>query len=142
MNAAFCQMLFLMMKSPHYKHYALADLEWLVMPALASGQFHLAEARPKEGPQAGMTVPVGLVMWARVNDEVDQRLTASAGQPFRLKPHEWTSGHIHWLIDAIGDPRVIQPLLKRLCEGQIKGHPLKTWTRGSDGKPVVQQYMP
>ena len=60
------------------KHHQLADIEWLIMPAVLSGQFYVVEATDK---QSGVSAPVAAVTWARVSAEVDQRLTENVGQP-------------------------------------------------------------
>ncbi|MEO1205118.1 MAG: toxin-activating lysine-acyltransferase [Pseudomonadota bacterium] len=45
-----------------------------------------------------------MITWARVSTDVDTRMSEIAGkQPLRLRPDEWTSGEIYWLIDAVGD---------------------------------------
>ena len=54
---AFAQTVALLMHSPHYKHYTLADLEWLVIPPLVTGQFSVAEAKLKD---SGVPVPVAV----------------------------------------------------------------------------------
>ena len=43
-------------------------------------------------------MPFAFVTWARVNEEVHQRLLQ--GQP-KLAPHEWNSGNHTWLIDVV-----------------------------------------
>jgi hemolysin-activating ACP:hemolysin acyltransferase len=70
MSAAFGDAATVLMRSPHYKHYSLADLEWLVLPAIATGQFSLADARHR---QIGLSAPVAVVLWASVSAEVDHK---------------------------------------------------------------------
>jgi hemolysin-activating ACP:hemolysin acyltransferase len=43
-GAAFARVVSVLMRSPYYKHFALADLEWLVVPPLFSGQFAVLDA--------------------------------------------------------------------------------------------------
>lgn len=92
------------------------DLEWFVMPALSTGQFSIADAQSKT---VGYSLPIGVVLWARVSPEVDKRLAANLDQPVRLKPDEWTSGDIYWLMEAVGDSRVIGPMLKGLGTSEV-----------------------
>ena len=106
----------------------LADLQWLVVPAIASGQFTLAEAQHAGN---GMTAPVGVVLWARVSADVDQRLSASTAHPVRLEPKDWTSGDILWLMEAIGEKPVVNAMLTRLSETQWKGKQVKAVKRPS-----------
>ena len=56
----------------------------------------------------------------------------------RLRPDEWKSGDILWLIEAVGDGRVVPGLLKQLSENALKGRDVKMRVRGQDGKPAVR----
>jgi len=132
--ATFGEIVSLLMRIPQFKALTLADLEWLVVPALLAGQFSIANAQSKI---SGASAPVGLVLWARVSPEVDRRLTEAAGQPIRLSPKEWTSGEILWVISAIGDQRILQGMLQRLQEKDWAQKPVKIMSRAKDGKPAV-----
>lgn len=134
-SASFGEIVSVLMRSEHYKSYTLQDLEWLVVPAVLSNQFLLAEARAKGN---GFTAPVGVVLWANVSPEVDQRLTANVAQPIRLNPQDWRSGNIPWLVDAVGPPKLIGGMLQQLHGKVFKGQPVKVRTQGPDGKPVVR----
>src|SRR5262249_50333136 len=93
---AFSQIVALLMPSPRHKHFSLADLEWLVVPALTSGQYAVAEAKIKDR----LSVPAAAVLWASVSPEVDKRLSEALNSPIRLQPAEWKSGDILWLVEA------------------------------------------
>ena len=133
MAASFGEIVSLLMRSPADKHHTLADLEWLIAPAVMRGQFAVAEAQSKE---TGATAPIGAVLWAFVSEEVDARLTDLA-TPMRLKPDEWRSGDIPWIIHATGDTRVIAGLIQQLTASVLKGKAPKMRARGSDGKVTV-----
>ena len=133
-TATFGEIVSLLMRSSSYKNYALTDLEWLVVPALLAGQFSVATAQSKTN---GLTAPVGLVLWASVSEEIDKRLSAAPGQPPRLMPAEWKSGHILWVIVAAGDLRVVQGLLKQLQGKQWSNRDVKVFARDKDGTPSV-----
>lgn len=120
--AGFGEIISVLMRSPQYKHYSLTDMEWLVVPPLLANQFTLAEARTKEG---GIPAPVGVAFWARVSDEVDEKLSQNLTRPVRLRPDEWTSGDHLWLIDAVGAPEAVQAMVKRLGPSVFKGKPYK-----------------
>jgi hemolysin-activating ACP:hemolysin acyltransferase len=138
-SVAFAQIVSVLMRSPHYKHYTLSDLEWLVFPPLMTGQFSIAEAStdPK-GPK----FPAAVVLWANVSAEVDKRLSENLFAPMRLRPDEWRSGEALWLVDAVGDARVVPELLKRLRESVFKGKDMKIRSRDAEGKPTVQILRP
>ncbi|MCB1528872.1 MAG: toxin-activating lysine-acyltransferase [Hyphomicrobiaceae bacterium] len=129
----------LLMKAERYRHYYLADLEWLAAPAVASGQFSIAEAQSKE---TGFTVPVACVIWAQVSDEVDQRLMKEARQPLRLRGDEWASGAVPWLVEAVGDPAAVGRLLEAVLKARFAKTGLKALRPGPDGKWTVQVLKP
>ena len=124
----------LLARSPRHKHHSLADLEWLILPALATGQFQMAEGIDQA---TGARGPVALVAWAKVSDDIEQRLRTTAGQPHRLSPHEWASGTNAWLMLAAGDPRVLQGLFGNVAAAQFKDQPLWLEQRDPNGTTVV-----
>ena len=83
------QIVGLLTQSQAHRHLFLADLEWLIGPAMALRQFRLFH----DGKQ-----PVAVALWASVSDEVEKELIA--GRP-RLRPNEWKSGENLWLIDLV-----------------------------------------
>jgi hemolysin-activating ACP:hemolysin acyltransferase len=133
MAAAFGEIVTLLMRSPADKHHSLGDLEWLVVPAVARGQYALAEAQSKE---TGAMSPVGAVLWAFVSEDVDKRLSDLAA-PVRLKPNEWRSGNIPWIVLATGDMRVLAGLIQQLTKTTFKDQAPKMRARGPDGKVTV-----
>jgi cytolysin-activating lysine-acyltransferase len=104
-------------RSPAQKHLFLADIEWAIMPAVVRGQFYLAEA---ENQATGFRTPIAVATWAFVSEGVDQRLQAELAQHIRLRPDEWKSGEIGWIIDLVGDPRGIE-----IAAEWLKGGPFK-----------------
>ncbi len=72
----------LLTQSPQHKQLAIADLEWMVMPALLLRQFKLFNDTERN-------IPVGVVLFAKVSDAVAARLDAGG----RLdKLDDWRSG--------------------------------------------------
>ena len=53
--ASFGQIVTLLMRSPADKAITLQDLEWMVVPAIMTGQFAVADAQSKE---TGVVMPV------------------------------------------------------------------------------------
>jgi hemolysin-activating ACP:hemolysin acyltransferase len=133
-SLAFTQIVGVLMRSQHYKHYTLADLEWLVVPPMLAGQYRIGEVKQKQG-DAG--IPVAVVMWASVSPDVDKRLMDAGTAPIRLRPDEWKSGDILWLVHAVGEPRFVQQVLKPLIETTFNGRAVKVRGRGQDGQPTV-----
>jgi hypothetical protein len=71
-----------------------------------------------------------------VSDDVDKRLSDMTG-PLRLKPDEWRSGDIPWIVVATGSRKVIEGLVQQLSKTAFKGRAPKTRIRGKDGKISV-----
>ena len=69
--------------------------------ALATNQVTTVRGKLKD--QNGLTIPLGLALWAHVSDEVDKKLETQqqTNIPFRLAPHEWKSGKIPWLLAVL-----------------------------------------
>jgi hemolysin-activating ACP:hemolysin acyltransferase len=109
-------------RSPSHKHYSLADIEWMVAPAVLSGQFYVVEAAHRDN---GFRSPIAAVTWAFVSAEVDRRLAEQATRLVRLRPDEWTCGEIGWLIDAVGGAAGIDAALQWLKAGPFKERALK-----------------
>ncbi len=119
--ANFANAVALFMRSPAHRHYTLADLEWCLLPALARGQFMVAEAKLPDG----QAVPAALVLWARVSAEVDARLSAAPRYPIRLHPNEWQSGDVIWIVDAVGEPKAVQQCIEALTKTAFQGKRVK-----------------
>jgi hemolysin-activating ACP:hemolysin acyltransferase len=132
--STFGEIVTLLMRSPQYKNLSIADMEWLVLPALRTGQFSLANVQSQTN---GSTTPVALVLWASVSDEVDKRLSAALNPILPLEPQEWKSGGIIWVIAAIGDRRILRDMLQRLQEKDWARKPAKVIAVAKDGKPTV-----
>ena len=79
----------LMTQSPRHKAMALGDLEWLVMPAILLRQFRIFY----HGEQ-----PVGVALWALVDDLVAKRIDANDR---RLAAVEWKSGAAMRIVDIV-----------------------------------------
>jgi hemolysin-activating ACP:hemolysin acyltransferase len=125
------QIVTILMHSAQHKQRPLADLEWLVLPAVLSGQCRVAQTQ-----QSGVAVPVGVALWASVSTDVDQRLS-DLSAPLRLQSDEWRSGDIPWLVELVADPPTQQALLKHLGETVFKGGRIKMRVRDADGKVQI-----
>ena len=122
------------MRSPQFKNTPLSDLEELVVPAITTGQFMVAEAHVKK---SGFITPVAAVLWASVSEEIDRQLSDNPDQSLKLTPKDWKSGKIPWLIIAAGDQRLIKALLERVQETVLKDQALKFWIADGGGKVVT-----
>jgi hemolysin-activating ACP:hemolysin acyltransferase len=119
----------LFMRSPAHRHYTMADLEWCLLPALRLNQFMTAEAKLADG----QSVPVALVLWARVSSEIDARLSAAPRYPIRLHPNEWQSGDVFWIIDEAGEPKAVRQCIDTLAKMAFQGKQFKMLSSKSQG---------
>jgi cytolysin-activating lysine-acyltransferase len=70
----------LLSQSPAHKHFSLADLEWMVMPPLALGQYRIFRDGEK---------PLGVAFWGYLSEETEKKLEGGAT---RIMPQEWAQG--------------------------------------------------
>jgi cytolysin-activating lysine-acyltransferase len=129
-------------RSPAHKHYSFADIEWMVLPPVAAGQFYVVEALHKE---SGVRAPIATLTWAFVSEEADRRLAEHGPGPrVRLRPDEWKSGDIAWLVDAVGSSEGVKAGLDWLKNGPFKEKTLKLITRvnGDARVSTLEQLMP
>lgn len=85
----------LLLASPPHRHLFIADLEWRLLPAIASSQFRLITKDNR---------PLAFVTWAFLSDEIKERLKSAGGSNSgagRLKPEEWRSGKNHVIVDFV-----------------------------------------
>ena len=122
-------------RSPETKHNFLADLEWLVLPAVFNRQFYVVQAASQE---TGFRAPIAFVTWALVSETVDRRLEADLGQRIRLKPEEWKSGEIAWIVDLVGAPAGVRRALQWLKVRPFRERAAKLVVRDAKGAVRVQ----
>lgn len=133
------QIVTILMRSAPYKTLPIGDLETMVLPAIAAGQFVIANAQVKTG---GATIPIAAALWARVSPEIDRRLTETNGQSRLLKPADWSSGDIVWLLLLAGEANSVNALFARLQQhSQLRGRPIKYIT-DVEGKFGVHTLQP
>lgn len=131
---SFAQAIGVLMRDRQFRNMRLADLEWLVMPPLMTGQIRMAHA---PSGRDNFYLPVALALWARVSPEVDKRLSDDLDKPILLEPAEWTSGDQLWLVAIAGDANAKATFLKRLQEGDFKDKTVKMRARDADNRIVV-----
>jgi len=129
--AAFGQVVSILLRAEPYRSMCIADLEWLIVPAIATGQYAVA-ARSSEA--TGVSAPVGVVLWASVSEVVAAKFAQTpAEQIVRPGPQDWQSGEIVWIIDAIGDATVIGSFMQDLRKNHWPNRDVRLRTRGKDG---------
>lgn len=119
-----------LMTLPRYRHQTIGDLQHLVLEPLIRDR--VAMAYPKDQSDTVPNDVVGVAIWASVSEEVDQNIQDQirAGVfPIRLKPDDWQSGEINWLLDVFAPNQkltadVIANFRQVIKEGQLRLHPV------------------
>lgn len=112
------EMTWLLSQSPLHRSFVIADLEWLIMPALLLEQFYLF----RDGDR-----PVGLMTWARCDANAVEKLGRGMIEPEnRLTLEEWQSGDAIWLVDmlapfATDENRHLELMMADLISGPLAG---------------------
>lgn len=135
-SAAFGDIVSILMRSPRHKQMPLETLRVFVVPAIANQQFLLAKVKPQNNPNAD-SAPAGVALWARVSEAVDRRLRAGDKETVRLKPDEWASGNILWLVDLVAPAQLVPAMLKDLDEKVARGLPMNVQVRSKDGASQI-----
>lgn len=132
--AIYGRILALMSISARHNKLTLRELNALLTPAIALGQFAMINGSNDKGVPAALA---GVAWWALVSPEVDKRLTESTSEFLHVENSEWKSGDQPWIIEAVGDQRVVGELLKKLSERTFKTKPAKLRAMMPDGRIAV-----
>ena len=123
-----------MMMLPRYRGQTIGDLQHLLLDPLLRDRLAIAYPGAKAGEAAGERDMLGFAIWASVSEEADQRIREQirAGVfPVRLKPEDWNSGMINWLLDVVAANEeatlsVIANFRQVVKEGSLALHPMIT----------------
>jgi len=115
----------LMMDSPMHQHLFLADMKWLVIPAVALQQYRIFR---KDG------IPVAYVSWAMISEETEARLMEGK---MRLRPDEWKGGDRVWIIDLIAPFGGQQAIMMDLKDKVFGGNIVKAMQPDKDGRGYI-----
>lgn len=115
----------LMTQSAAHKHMFMDDLNNLVLPPVALGQYRLW--RNDQNPLAVAT-------WAFLNEEAENRLKQDVKS---LLPDDWNSGEALWLMDIIAPFGGNEKIVEELRTEVFKGRTVKSLQPAPDGKGVA-----
>ena len=130
LRESFGNIVMALMALPRYRDQTLGDLRHLVIEPLMRDRLVTAYVGEGERPVGGEVA--GIALWASVSEEVDASIRRQIREgvfPIRLKPDDWNSGPINWLLDVVaGDKamtaRVIANFRQVVKEGGLRLHPL------------------
>ncbi|MEL6622590.1 MAG: toxin-activating lysine-acyltransferase [Pseudomonadota bacterium] len=149
--SAFGDIINVLMRTETFRDLKLRDLDWLVMPALQSGQFALAHGDPRrpderknDPPGAEKpNIPIAVVLWAHVSEDVDSKLRVQVDAPFvKLAPEDWRSGEIPWIVAAGGLPDALRAALGHMARDVFPGNPANILINENGVSKVVKLVPP
>ena len=107
LHATVGQVVLAMSAVPRYRHQTLTDLSHLVIDPLVRDRVAIANAGQDGDPKTALA-PAAVAIWATVSPEVEEKIKEQIKAkvfPVRMKPDDWNSGSIVWLIDVIAPSR-------------------------------------
>lgn len=119
-------LLVLLNSNAHRLNFFIGDLEWLLLSPILKQQFRLYRDKDQK--------PVGLILWAFVNDEVNKRLELGIG---KLGFNDWKSGDILWIIDLIAPQGGGNKMLEELKDTVFKGKKFKYQSVDDKGNRTI-----
>lgn len=135
--SAFAQAISILMRAPQTRDLKLADLEWLILPALKNQQIAIAEAKLKDTPG---NVPVAVLLWAMVSPDVERRMIADKSAIPRMEPGDWKSGDIPWIVAALGPADILKNVVAQLVSGPLGGRRVRGRVADATGTIRVQEF--
>ena len=123
LTQSFGELTMAIMQTARYKHQSIADLQKLFLEPMLRNRVAVARKEDKI---------VGFAVWASVSDEVHHGIReqiALQAFPVQLRPQDWTSGPIRWLLDVIALDRhtatsVVDGLRQQIGGGDLNLHPM------------------
>lgn len=119
-------LLVLLNSNAHRLNFFISDVEWLLLAPISKEQFRLYKDKEEK--------PVGLILWAFVNEEVNKRLEIGIG---KLGFNEWNSGDTLWIIDLIAPLGGADKMLEELKQTVFKGKKFKYQSMDKDGNRTI-----
>ncbi|MFM9941139.1 MAG: toxin-activating lysine-acyltransferase [Hyphomicrobiaceae bacterium] len=137
--AALGELTSLLIRSPEHSQYTIADMEWLVVPAVLNRQFLIVRA---QSPGEQTPLPGAAVMWASVSDEFDAMFKQNPGQRFTLTAEQRNSGDNIWITDVVGVPMIWNRALDEMRDTVFKGKKVAMSRKEADGTMSVIEHQP
>ncbi|MEO1398618.1 MAG: toxin-activating lysine-acyltransferase, partial [Pseudomonadota bacterium] len=102
LHETFGKVVLAMKTVPRYRNLSVSELGTFVLDPLMRDRVAIASSAKEGAPVEGTLS--GIAIWASVSEEVDAKIREQikAGTfRVRLKPDDWTSGNINWLLDVV-----------------------------------------
>ncbi len=144
LGQTFGEMVWLLTQSPVHKQLKIADIEWLLMPAIVLGQARVFKAgkqalgmafwaylTPEQAEKMGKEGRLDAAGWRHGTDIMQVMAAEQAGQPLDLTPPKVKDGELElWLVDfvcpfATTENKLAEACMHDLITGPLKGQKLK-----------------
>lgn len=124
LQSSFGKVSLALMALPRYRHLNIGELQQFVLNPLLHDRIAFAFSESKDANQD----MAGFAIWASVSEETNTRLLEQvrAGVfPIRLKPEDWQSGDIHWLLDVVAPNKQVTAAVIANFNKVVKGSSLR-----------------
>ncbi len=132
-SSSFADIVTLLMRSETERNRTLADLEWMVVPAMQTGQFAVAEVQSQEtGPWRPWGSCSGPWFRKTCDKGLRPKRPADEASARRMK-----SGDIPWIVAAFGENSVVGQLFEQLSKNVFTKQPAKLRLGTRTGGPSL-----
>jgi cytolysin-activating lysine-acyltransferase len=131
LNENFGAFVLALAETARYRHIGLGELISQFYEPMQRDRVAIALSGANE-EEARSGKPSAFMIWASVSPEVDEKIReqVSAGVfPLRLKPEDWASGSINWLLDVVAaTPQMRSVAMSSFVQskrlGELRLHPI------------------
>ncbi|KFB08207.1 toxin-activating lysine-acyltransferase [Nitratireductor basaltis] len=142
MHDALGKAVLLMLGQQRYRWLGLGELERVAINPLIKNRIAIVAHGGGEGQPTRLT---GMALWAHVSEKVDAAICEQINAnvfPVHLKPADWDSGSINWILDIIAPDtasakQVALVVRDMMPPGDIRVHPAAARAIGDAGMKEI-----
>ena len=137
--AALGEMTSLLIRSPEHSSYKIADLEWMLVPAILNRQYLIVRSQINQDTVA---LPGACLLWASVSDDIDAQYRANPGQRLMLDAAQRRSGDNVWITDLVGNRRMLASTIDKLRSEAFAGRRMSHFSLSESAPASIIDIMP
>ena len=134
----------LMIGQQRYRWLGMGELERVLINPLARNRVAIVAQGAGEGRPPRLA---GMAIWANVSEKVDAAICDQINDnvfPLNLKPGDWDSGNVNWILDIIAPDhaaakQVAFAVRDMMPAGDIRIHPAAARAIGEEGLKEITQ---
>ncbi len=131
LNENFGAFIQVLAETQRYRHIGLGETTAMFLAPLQRERVAIALSGASE-QEARVGKPTAFMIWASVSPQVDETIrdqVAAGVFPVRLKPEDWNSGTINWLLDVIAPTAQLRStamssFVQSMKLGELRLHPI------------------